>query len=970
MVAEASPVTNLSDFLTGLLPREPVSGSVLQNMVRERIEALNKEVKQTESQLLEIFSTAFKSWAEANGRDSQKISELQTAFGSLRDSLRTPGGYEEVPQEVIDRLCSLLGIDSKEFQRQSDAIDVRINPLKEEIRRLSGINNVEVCPYITLGLRKPGEHVEVTPEMIRDAYTKLSKEYHPDRNPGNMEAEAEFKCVQDAKKFLDEVGADHYTQFLSGRFNGNPSVWHNTRTGGNPRTRTPTQGLSQEQQDFIVAELKKKFGEEKVEFMLSPTLGKVITVFDTTGEEVEQYLRTVKVGMDGLPIAQRVVEAAERAVPVTAETPLLESPVLLKPSVESNNALRGGEEPVPPPVPEPVLVSEPSPRAPLKALGFKDTIAEPRVSPVGIQGGGMPVQHELPPTPAPTPASVSAAGAVPEPVPSVFPPAENLPVPAPETPHVPAAPATLAPAASTSSPPVELTAEQAREFVKEKLDISGYVEEALTKARGDGVKGSPRFSLTSDTVERIRALGKDLPPTLRGSLSDDLQVAVLKKLLPALFEDGKWSESALQAAADRINYDMHAMEGALGGALDGLAPSIRGYARIKSQITEELENALRQDAGGVLLGGKRRLPEKLHAAMNSKPLELLHDRISELAEVLAQSEGSNKSELIVKGVQKFAEKLRVNIESHLKQGRNWNEWWSGAADAKLEGVINAAMGNEALHELFEESFAHVSNLPRRVIPESKLTSEVRPTELPSVNAQNVGSVIDDALSRLPGSITDANRDPIRALLERVQGEVEKAGIAFTPEMAQEHAIKLAHNSAGGLERFESLSGMEVHLLLSRVGRNTRIDMLEGVGKSFSHTPPKVHPGIGQQIPSSGGGSWFSGWGDYAYSTSESLSDGARAVMEKVSEGAEKAGGAVRERAVAGLSHAGRVGATAVAAGAGIGGLLWLASGGSASATATASSVGPMTGEISTGMGSATRERSTVQLPSGGYDLGV
>src|SRR6266478_3561036 len=53
--------------------------------------------------------------------------------------------------------------------------------------------------YEVLGLAK-----SASAEEIKKAYRKLAREYHPDRNPGDKEAIARFKEVQDAYDVLSD----------------------------------------------------------------------------------------------------------------------------------------------------------------------------------------------------------------------------------------------------------------------------------------------------------------------------------------------------------------------------------------------------------------------------------------------------------------------------------------------------------------------------------------------------------------------------------------------------------------------------------------------------------------------------------------------------------------------------------------------------------------------------------------------
>jgi curved DNA-binding protein len=54
-------------------------------------------------------------------------------------------------------------------------------------------------PYDVLGVSK-----SASPEEIQKAYRKLSKKYHPDRNPGDKQADATYKDVQAAYEILSD----------------------------------------------------------------------------------------------------------------------------------------------------------------------------------------------------------------------------------------------------------------------------------------------------------------------------------------------------------------------------------------------------------------------------------------------------------------------------------------------------------------------------------------------------------------------------------------------------------------------------------------------------------------------------------------------------------------------------------------------------------------------------------------------
>ena len=63
--------------------------------------------------------------------------------------------------------------------------------------------------YETLGVKRNASEDEV-----KKAYRKLARQYHPDRNPGDKQAEARFKEVQEAYDILsDRTKRDQYDRF-------------------------------------------------------------------------------------------------------------------------------------------------------------------------------------------------------------------------------------------------------------------------------------------------------------------------------------------------------------------------------------------------------------------------------------------------------------------------------------------------------------------------------------------------------------------------------------------------------------------------------------------------------------------------------------------------------------------------------------------------------------------------------------
>ena len=78
--------------------------------------------------------------------------------------------------------------------------------------------------YEILGVSK-----NASDDEIKKAYRKLALKYHPDRNPGDKEAEAKFKEASEANEVLsDKQKRARYNQF------GHAGVGGNASSGGNP----------------------------------------------------------------------------------------------------------------------------------------------------------------------------------------------------------------------------------------------------------------------------------------------------------------------------------------------------------------------------------------------------------------------------------------------------------------------------------------------------------------------------------------------------------------------------------------------------------------------------------------------------------------------------------------------------------------------------------------------------------------
>lgn len=83
--------------------------------------------------------------------------------------------------------------------------------------------------YETLGVKR-----EASDEEIRRAYRKLARQYHPDRNPGDKQAEARFKEIQAAYDVLsDKTKRAQYDRFGAA---GMEEGFGGARGGPNPYT--------------------------------------------------------------------------------------------------------------------------------------------------------------------------------------------------------------------------------------------------------------------------------------------------------------------------------------------------------------------------------------------------------------------------------------------------------------------------------------------------------------------------------------------------------------------------------------------------------------------------------------------------------------------------------------------------------------------------------------------------------------
>ena len=127
--------------------------------------------------------------------------------------------------------------------------------------------------YEILGVKR-----DASEEEIKKAYRKLARQYHPDRNPGDKQAETKFKEVQSAYDILSDSGKR--TQYDRHGFAGSGAGGGR----GGPRSQTFHWGAGGPGSDFHVEGMDAQTAEQLFREMFGGQTGGMGDIFGQRGQ--------------------------------------------------------------------------------------------------------------------------------------------------------------------------------------------------------------------------------------------------------------------------------------------------------------------------------------------------------------------------------------------------------------------------------------------------------------------------------------------------------------------------------------------------------------------------------------------------------------------------------------------------------------------------------------------------------------
>ena len=202
-------------------------------MARDQGSLVARSNERLVKELLPVLDDLERALEAASQHEEAKLEEGVTlVHRNLADLLRREGLAEIETNGRFDPHVHEALLAQPSDQEEGSVIDVvqKGYKLGDHVVRparvvMSRVATAAKSLYELLGVAK-----NASADEIKKAYRKLAREYHPDRNPGDAEAEAKFKEVQGAYDTLsDPEKRKQYDAFGSGdgRAQGAPGGWTN-----------------------------------------------------------------------------------------------------------------------------------------------------------------------------------------------------------------------------------------------------------------------------------------------------------------------------------------------------------------------------------------------------------------------------------------------------------------------------------------------------------------------------------------------------------------------------------------------------------------------------------------------------------------------------------------------------------------------------------------------------------------------